>query len=252
MKDLLNKIFTRDRIIIIVAIFLAVLSIVLLFDQILMPWYTKHGEALTVPNLIAQRYETAKDILEQQGLKAVKGGEKYDANLPFGYVVEQNPSGNRLVKKGRRVYLTISVGEKDVQVPNLVGLSENNAKEIIKSYSLRLGQVDYQYVVNEVADIVIEQSPAKKSFIKINSEIDLIVSLGEPKENATMPFVIGKTIETVKREIQKAGFRVGRITYKISDEFLPQTVIQQSINAGTITEHGAEVNLMVTVLTLPE
>lgn len=252
MKTLLNKIFTRDRIIIIGAIFMAVLSLTLLFDQILMPWYTKHGEALTVPNLIAQRYETAKDILEQQGLKAVKGGEKHDANLPFGYVVEQNPRGNRLVKKGRRVYLTISVGEKDVQVPSLVGLSENNAKEIIKSYSLRLGEVDYQYVVNEVADIVIEQSPAKKTFIKINSEVDLIVSLGEPKENATMPSVMAKTLETAKKEIQKAGLQVGRITYKLSEQFLPKTVIEQSIDAGTIIEHGTRVNLMVTVLTLPE
>ncbi len=252
MKTLLKKIFTRDRIIIMVAIFMAILSLTLLFDQILMPWYTKHGEALTVPNLIAQRYEAAKDILEQQGLKAVKGGEKYDANLPFGYVVEQNPRSNRLVKKGRRVYLTISVGEKDIQVPSLVGLSENNAKEIIKSYSLRLGEVDYQYVVNEVADIVIEQVPAEKAFVKINSEVDLIVSLGEPKENATMPFVVGKTLETVKREVQKAGMRVGQITYKISDEFLPQTVIKQSIDSGTIVEHGAKVNLIVTVLTLPE
>ncbi len=225
---------------------------ILLFDQIIMPWYTKHGEALTVPNLIAQRYESAKDILEQQGLEAIKGGEKHDANLPFGYVVEQNPRANRLVKKGRRVYLTISVGEKDVQVPSLVGLSENNANEIIKSYSLRLGEVDYEYVVNEVADIVIEQSPAEKAFVKINSEIDLIVSLGEPKENATMPLVFGKTLEPAKREIQKAGLRVGKITYKISEEFLPKTVIEQSIEAGTIIEHGAKVNLIVTVLTLPE
>ena len=252
MNDLLRKTFTTKRIIIGSFSLIAVFSIVKILDQALMPWYTKHGEALTVPNVTAKRYETAKEILEVTELEAVKGGEMYDSNMPFGYVIEQNPGPNRLVKKGRRVYLTISVGEKEIQVPDLVGKSENNAKEIIKSYGLRLGEVEYEYVINEPPDVVIEQSQQPKSLVKLNSEIDLTVSLGEPKEDATMPSVLAKTLELAIRELKKAGVTIGEVSYKISSQYLPNTVIDQSIEPGTVVKHGAKVNLVVTVITMPE
>jgi len=91
------------------------LTLLLIMDKAIMPWYTKHGEALAVPNVVAKRYQDAKDLLAMHDLVTVKAGEKHDSDLPFGYIAEQNPRANRLVKKGRRVYLTISVGEREAE-----------------------------------------------------------------------------------------------------------------------------------------
>ncbi len=224
------------------------IGIFILFDFIILPWYTKHGEALAVPNVIAKRFETAKDLLEMQELEVVKQGEKYDAHLPFGYVVEQNPRPNRLVKKGRRIYLTISVGEREIQVPNLRGLSENNAEEVLKSIGLRLGEREYKYLPNELPKVVVDQSVAHNSFVKASTVIEITVSLGEPVANVTVPSVFGKTLETAKREIQKSGLTVGRIRYQLNNDLLPNTVIEQSLKAGLNVANGDTLDLIVSTI----
>ena len=145
LKETLKKIFTRKRLVLLGTYFIMLILVTIVVDQLIMPWYTKHGEALAVPNVVAQRFEDAEELLKLQGLEVIKAGEKNNAQLPFGYVVEQNPRPNRLVKMGRRVYLTISSGEREFQMPNLVGLSETNARERLKSYSLLLEDIVYQY-----------------------------------------------------------------------------------------------------------
>lgn len=247
-KNLFGKLVTRRVLLIAALACTAFLLLIMLFDEVVMPWYTKHGESLLVPNTLAQRYENAREVLKEAGLVAVKAGEKNDPNLPFGYVVEQNPPPNRPVKKGRRVYLTISVGEREVPAPALVGLSENNAIQSIKSVGLRLGEIDYEYVNNELPDVVISQSIEAKELLNVNSTIDIVVSLGRPKENVTVPRVLGKTLISAKRYLRKAGLVVGDISYRESENFLPNTILDQSIDAGTIVPFGEQVNLLVTVV----
>lgn len=247
-KELLQKIFSLRNVIAAGVIFLACILVVIFIDKLVMPWYTKHGEALAVPNVVAKRYEMAKELLEIQGLEVVKEGEKYDSRLPFGYVVDQNPRANRLVKKGRRVYLTISVGEREIQVPNLKGLSETNAEETLKSLGLRVGKREYKYIAEELPQVVIEQSVPAKSFIKASSAVDITVSLGEPVANVVVPSVFGISLEAAKREIQKSGLTIGVITYRRNPEMLPNSVLEQSLEAGTTVANGDTVNLVVSRL----
>ncbi|MFQ5675039.1 MAG: PASTA domain-containing protein [bacterium] len=246
MKNMFSQLLTRKTLILVGVYLLGILVVVILFDQFIMPWYTKHGEALAVPNVVAQRFEDAKDILELQGLNALKAGEKYSSTLPFGYVVEQNPRPDRLVKKGRNVYLTISAGEREIQVPNLKGLSETNAYERLKSSGLSLGDVEYEYSQNELPDVVMKQSEEPGVLVKANSPIDITVSLGEPTENVKVPSVLGKTLQVAKRDIRRAGLIVGEITYKTNNEYLQNTVLDQSPAPGNIVANGDTVSLLVT------
>ncbi|MFQ5750357.1 MAG: PASTA domain-containing protein [bacterium] len=243
------KNFKLIKLLIILGVLIAIsIGVIVLFDQAIMPWYTKHGEALAVPNVIAKRFETAKELLELQGLKVVKKGEKYDSQLPFGYVVDQHPQPDRLVKKGRRIYLTISAGEREVQVPNLIGMSETNAEETLKSFGLRIGEREYKYVPNELPKVVIEQSEAPNAFVKESSTIDITVSLGEPVENVIVPSVFGKTLEAAKREIQKSGLTFGKVRYQMNNDLLPNTVINQSLEPGLNVANGDTVNLVVSTI----
>ncbi len=250
-KTLLKNIFTRRRLAVLGAVLAILFLITLVFDKIIMPWYTKHDEALAVPNVVAQPYESAKELLEMQGLTVVKQGEKHDPTLPFGYVADQNPRPNRLVKKGRRVYLTISVGEREVEVPEVRGLSETNAEEILKSVGLRVGERDYKYIIDELPKVVLDQLPPPKTFVKHNSAVDITISLGEPVANVIVPSLLGKTIETAKREIQKSGLIIGQISYRQNNDLLPNTVIQQSLEAGVSTAYGDTLDIVVSSISNP-
>ncbi|MFQ5604566.1 MAG: PASTA domain-containing protein [bacterium] len=243
MNLILKKILLVSGVLIVATVVVAIF-----FDQTVMPWYTKHGEALAVPNVIAKRYETAKELLEMQNLKVVKAGEKYDSQLPFGYVVDQNPRANRLVKKGRRIYLTVSVGERELQVPNLIGLSETNAEETLKSIGLRVGEREYQYVPDELPKVVIAQSHPANSYVKASATIDITVSLGKPVENVIVPSVLGKTLDAAKREIQKSGLTFGTVKYQFNVDLLPHTVIAQSLEPGLKVANGDTVNIIVSTI----
>ncbi len=72
IKGTLQKVFTREGLVLLGTYFIILVLAVILLDQFAMPWYTKHGEALAVPNVIAQRFEDAKELLELQGLDVVK------------------------------------------------------------------------------------------------------------------------------------------------------------------------------------
>jgi serine/threonine-protein kinase len=205
-----------------------------------------------VPDVTAKRFETAKETLEMLGLRVVKGGENYDSQLPFGYVVDQNPRANRKVKSGRRIYLIVSRGEREIEVPNLVGLSETNAEETLKSLGLRLGEREYEYVPYEPAEVVIFQSKEPKSLVKAGSTIDITVSLGQAQKNVIVPSVLGKTLDAAKREIQKAGLTMGKVRYKVHNDFLPNTVIDQSISDGQKVSRGEIIDLVVTTVTNTE
>ncbi len=251
-KKILARIFTPKRLAFLGFLFVLFLGVVMLLDQKIMPWYTRHGESLVVPNVTAKSFETAKEILQMHGLKAVKGGEKYDVELPFGYVVDQHPRANRKVKSGRRVYLTISLGEKEIEVPNLIGLSETNAEETLKSLGLRLGDREYEYVPNEPPEVVIAQSKPPKSLVRVGATIDIKVSLGRAQKNVTVPSVLGKTLDAARREIQKSGLTLGKVRYRVHNDFLPNTVIDQSIPDGLRVARGDTIDLIVTTVTKSE
>lgn len=251
-SEIVSRILTPKRLIYLGILFVIFLGIAIVLDQVIMPWYTRHGEAFPVPNVIAKRFDTAKEILEMDDLTIVKEGEQYDSQLPFGYVIDQNPRPNRMVKKGRRIYVTLSVGEKEIQVPNLIGISENNAVQRLKSLGLRVGVREYEYVPNEPAEVVIGQSKQPKSLVKVGTTIDITVSLGAPLENVLVPSVLGKTLDAAKREIQKSGLTLGRIEYRVTNEFLPNTVIDQSKPAGLKVARGDTLELLVTTVSQSE
>ncbi|NOZ56533.1 MAG: hypothetical protein GXO73_07065, partial [Calditrichaeota bacterium] len=56
------------------AVFVALILFYLLMDRIVMPAYTRHGQAIDVPDVTNMTFETARSVLEEHKLKAVKGG----------------------------------------------------------------------------------------------------------------------------------------------------------------------------------
>ena len=98
-----------------------------LMDWIVMPVYTHHGQEMELPDITEHSLEDAQRILDAKGFKLIKDREKFDSNYPKGTVIFQNPAPYSKAKKGRRIYVTVSSGDRPVTVPNLVGVSERDA-----------------------------------------------------------------------------------------------------------------------------
>ena len=213
-----------------------------------MPIYTRHGQELEVPDIVGLSFAEAYTMLTEQKFKVIKDRDTFDSQYPPGYVVSQNPLPRSKVKKWRRIYVTVSKGERIVLMPKLVGQSERNAEILISQLGLVLKSVNYEYSPLHLKDVVIEQSIAENERLRQGTEVEIVVSLGLIPDRFIMPNVVGKLLEDARKSIEKAGLAVGNIAYQTTDKLLPNTVIEQSIIPDTETTQGARVNLIVSKL----
>lgn len=70
--------------------------------------YTRHGEAVVVPNVKGMGVAEAERLFANQGLTGVVSDSSYVKNLPAGCILDYNPAAGQKVKQGRTIYLTIN------------------------------------------------------------------------------------------------------------------------------------------------
>jgi len=240
----------QSKLVVFLLILLIFLTLFLLFDQILMPIYTRHGQEIEVPDLTNMFYEDAKDLLKQMSLKIVEESKKFDPTntYPIGVVMSQNPIAGSKVKKGRRIYVVVSKGEPTLEMKDLVGKSERNAIFSLNKAGLILKSVRYEHSDVIKAGAVSYQSIPAGTEIKPGTEIELIVSLGPYPDRFIVPDLIGRNLKDAQTLIIKSGLTLGEVSFQIADDLLPLTVISQSLAPQTEVSQGDTINLLVSKL----
>lgn len=70
--------------------------------------YTRHGEAVVVPDVKGMRVAAAQKIFSDKGLACTISDSTYVKTLPAGSILDYTPVAGQRVKKGRVIYLTIN------------------------------------------------------------------------------------------------------------------------------------------------
>ena len=164
----------------------AFVAVVVLSTRVSLLIITQHGKGRSVPNLVGQPLGEAKYIAEKEQMQTVVVDSVHVGGIARGAVYGQNPSAGSLVKKGRKIYLTINaLGDKMVQVPDLVGLSLRQASSEITTRGLKVGKISY--VHDLAAGNVLRQKYAGEPIergvsLPAGSEIDLTVGMDDEME----------------------------------------------------------------------
>ena len=90
---------------------IAMMAVVILLLFGVLKWldvYTRHGEAVVVPDVKGMTVGEAEMLLRNHGLVCVVSDSNYVKNKPAGSILELNPSAGQKVKAGRTIYLTIN------------------------------------------------------------------------------------------------------------------------------------------------
>lgn len=227
---------------------LILLVLFLIMDNIVMPLSVRLGHGKSVPDITGKPFAEAEKILGDHTFRIILEGEKHDPHFPPGYVVYQNPKPNSIVKNGRRIYVMTSMGERLVQVPRLTGRSERDAKFIIQSSRLILEHISLEHSSYYPEGAVAEQSLQEGKEVKVGTPISIVVSLGRYPDRFLVPDLKGKDIEAAKMRLAKAGLTLGRITYRIESQLLPNTVLMQSIEPDQEVSIGTIIDLVVSQL----
>lgn len=131
----------------------------------------------------------------------------------------------------------------DVQVPNVVGLLETDARRLLADADLVL-RVEQSLFDNEVpVGHIISQDPLGGRMVKQRREILVRVSLGA--EEVEMPSVIGLSSRAGKLGLTQAGFVLGDEEEAYDPEVLPGMVLEQWPEPGEIVMKGTAVNLVI-------
>ncbi len=230
----------------------AFILIVLLFNDVVMPWYVRLGQEYELPDVVSMPVKQAKDSLKKAGFQLVIKDSVYDENFAPGTITEQQPSAYSKVKKGRHVYVTVSIGEKPIIMPNLFFKSPREAELILKSKGLQLGNLYYEYSDLALQDVVIGQSFPQGQKVKPGTKIDLTISLGPMPKKKVVPDLVGKSLDAAKKQLQLLGVKNIRVEYEYKENVLPETVLAQSIKKGTPINQVQSIKLTVSQLPAKE
>ncbi|MBN2790273.1 MAG: PASTA domain-containing protein [Candidatus Delongbacteria bacterium] len=223
-----------------------------IFDSVIMPSYTNLGDEYPVPDITERNIDEAKRILEMDGfILSDEITEKVDFNVPPGIIIEHHPKAGSICKKGRKIYVTVSKGGLPAIVPNLIGMSPQDAKYNILDSKLYLDSILYEFSVDFPEGVVMGQSLVVNDSAVIGDSLFIVVSLGKHPTEFVIPGVKGKNIEEAAEQINKSGFKIGEVVYYKDEDLLPGTVIDQKPSKGEIVYQGTEIRLLVSTLEDP-
>jgi eukaryotic-like serine/threonine-protein kinase len=194
-------------------------------------------ERATVPIVVGKQLPAATAELRASGF-TVDIDRRADPSPP-DTVFRQVPSSGE-ADKGSTVTLFVSNGPSTAQVPDVLGLSELDARR-------RLRRAGFKPFVSregsaKVADgNVIRSDPGAGARIERSSRVTIFVSSG-PKE-VTVPDVVGQNQDEATSRLREEGLGV-IIREKASGEPV-DTVVDQTPGAGQQVDDGSTVTLYV-------
>lgn len=204
---------------------------------------------IIISNVVGMNEANAINVLRSAGFT----GEittSYECNdgVNAGVVISQDPIQGTSIAPDTNITLIISIGPCSVTVPNVIGMSKENAISIIQSLNL-VDSVLYSCSDTIPEGFVINQEPLAGVVVDIHSTVYIIVSTGQCVY-VSVPDVMGKT-ETEARDIlQQAGFTVA-VNYECNEEFSVGTVIGQWPEAGMEVIQNSEVHLNISAGSCP-
>ncbi|MBA3629413.1 MAG: Stk1 family PASTA domain-containing Ser/Thr kinase [Actinobacteria bacterium] len=192
-----------------------------------------------VPGVVGLDIAQARANLEDFRLEA--GVEKTRDEAPAGEVISQNPEGGSRVERGTTVTLTVSRGPTPSNVPEIVGLSLEDAEAALEDEGLVLGATADEPSDEFDEGIVSDQSPDPGDEVEEGSPVDVTVSSGSGL--VAVPPVEGLTETEAVAEIRAAGLVPSATS--VTDETEAGTVISQNPSEGDQVESGSTVTIEV-------
>ena len=136
---------------------------------------------------------------------------------------------------------------KDVQIPNLIGKTEEEAKAELKELKLNYEKVSEDYNADQEAGKIYEQSPAYTPNYKVKEKRTTIkVKVSKGTEKVTVPKVAGMTYDEAVKKLENNKLKAEKIE-ETSKEIKEGIVISQETNPNTEANAGETVKIHVSI-----
>jgi serine/threonine protein kinase/beta-lactam-binding protein with PASTA domain len=206
---------------------------------------------VAVPGLISQDQATAEAALRDAGLEVGEVTQEPSAADQAGKVIETDPTGGTRVDEGTAVNLVIGTGPDAITVPNVVGLTEDEARTNLQNAGFAPGSISTREVDSlEEEGRVVSVTPDQQS----QASPDGPIILGLSKGTLELPDVQGKSRDEAHAMLVEAGFSEGQIVDQSveRDDVAEGTVVETSPGPGSAVGAGQDITLLIAVPVPPE
>ena len=168
------------------------------------------NSTVDVPNVVGKQLSVATRLLEERHLR-VSSSEVTNSDVPAGQVISQSPEPGETVKEQRMVHLVVSKGAGDITIPDLQGMSFDQAREKLKALGLSIGKISYTSDTSKDDGVVISQGLQAGGKASKGATVDITIN----QTKSTMveiPNVVGMTIKEAKEALGNLGLSISKIS----------------------------------------
>lgn len=210
--------------------------------------YSRQGKEFELPNMVGCNIEDmrADPTID---LTYIVIDSVYEEGDEGGRILTQDPKGGTQVKKGRKIYVTItSFSAAKCYLPDLCDLSVRQAVSQLVSVGLQPGRL--RFVESPDRNAVLSLSQEGRILtagqeMTHGTRVDMTVGLGPDGGYAIIPFVIGKTSREARRDLLSSSLNVGEEIYDAGTNRADAVVYRQEPTYTGVSQYplGTEVTL---------
>lgn len=195
-----------------------------------------------VPNVTGLQYTAALAKLKAAGFKGAKGEQRYQSGIPEGAVLSQSPVPGTVESKGTTVILDLSRGQRMVDMPRIVGLTQEQAQRAVEQIGLEIDEV-IERQDDAPRGQVLASTPAGGARVAVPSPVTLIVSSGPGM--VAVPDVTGQDYDAARALLAQLGLAIGRVRIDSSSALPHNIVIEQTPAANHPAPAGTTISLTI-------
>lgn len=244
LRDLLRNIYFWGGLTVLV---LVGLGSYFLFNNLIMPSYTRYDTQVRVPPVLNRTFEEAQQTLQSVGLRAERMESRFNPMMARDVVTEQSPKPNAMVKPGRRIYLKVNTGETPkVTVPRVEGMSRREAENLIYAARLEIEDILADSIPSPYRNTVTRQDPKAGETVEEKTPITLWISTGLGDRYTDVPDVTGMRIAEARAVLLRKNLRAVVVDEENYEAPGDPIILRQSRDVGTRVREGFEIRLFIT------
>jgi eukaryotic-like serine/threonine-protein kinase len=194
---------------------------------------------VNVPDVLGAREADAIATIRAAGL--IPNPVEIFSDDPQGSVIAQDPKGGTSVVRGSTVRINISKGQQTTGLPNVIGLSYDNAAEQLRRAGFTPSRKDVDS--SEPKGTVIDMDPPPGSLQPPGTKITVTVSKGQA--TSAIPDVTGIDEASAQATLENEGWKVSIRDTPTQNPDEDGIVLDQAPSAGEQAKPGAKVTLFV-------
>ncbi len=191
---------------------------------------------IAVADVVNQSYDSAYNTLTGQNLLVLKTYQNSDT-VPADTVISTDPIAGTKVAENTTITVYVSSGSQLTMVPNLLGMTEQQATDALTAAKLNLGTITQGQSATYPAGQVISSDPLANTQIAPGTTINLVISNGK----VMVPDVRNLSINDAKAQLSAPdiGLNVSIQTRNACSGTQGTIVLEQSIPAGLVAQKSS-------------